>query len=115
MDCGFRRDEDVRDNKRDQLAARRQMVKPRNLSNEPGNPTSYIHDNYQRLMAIPTYKELDAKMRTIFKLHAGKGFSQQNMSKALRTMDDLKERGDIDRLRMFVTNFMMRGSGLGVL
>lgn len=88
----------------------------RDLSKQVGNPTSYIHDNYQRLMAINDFDELAKVLRTIFTLHRGKGFSERNSRMALQTLQDIEAKGkNVDELQKFATNFMLRGSGLGVI
>ena len=88
----------------------------RDLSKQAGNPTSEIQAKYQALMAIPTFDELKQAALDIFKSCVGHGFSPSNYQEALGAINEIEaNRGkDLEHLQFYLTNYMLKGSGLGV-
>lgn len=86
---------------------------PRDLSGTPGNPTHALQQNYERLMAIDDPAQLrDALVKIVGQLR-GSGMSERNYRMFMLNLQKIGD--DIDNLKRYVTNYILRGSGLGVI
>lgn len=84
----------------------------RDLSAQPGNPAFSFRAHYQELMTINDAEELAAKALTLLEQHQGAGLSKANANKARRVL--LLER-NVDRLKMYLTNYILAADGHKVL
>lgn len=83
------------------------------LSKKPGNPTSELEKHYQELKALASDSEAAAaKAVEIIQPLVGKGMSERNYSKFMLDLNKAKER---NRVFEFLTNYILKGSGLGVM
>ena len=86
---------------------------PRDLTRQSGNPTSWIHDNYQELMGIQDPEELAQHVLENITPMVGNGISQQNFAKMRQTLMMAARKG-IHEVQKYLSNYMLRGAGLGV-
>lgn len=82
----------------------------RTLTTRAGNPAATLASEYRRLMAI----ECESTLRTTaLSLVVGRpGISDKNAKKFALTV---KQTSGLDRLRSYLTNFMLKADGLGVI
>lgn len=92
---------------------RRRHNRKTDLSQQTGNPTRAIQDNYERLMSIEDPDELVQAANDLVRPMVGTGISNTNYKKFINNLRSSTERG-IDGIKYFLTNYMLRGSGLGV-
>lgn len=74
-----------------------------------GNPAQRIADQYESLMAITDLAELRAAALAVL---AGGGISPTN---ATRFRHTVARENTVARLQSFLTNFMLKADGLGVI
>lgn len=92
----------------------RRPVPNRDLSKQAGNPTSELQAHYQRLMSIQDPVELaDAAVQVVEPL-VGKAMSVDNYNKFLTRLKQAGQRGLVG-VQKYVSDFILRGSGLGVV
>lgn len=85
----------------------------RDLSAQAGNPTSEIQKHYSELMAIQDPEELIQAADALVQPLIGHGFSQPNYQKFVANLQQAARRGLVG-LQSFLSNYMLKGSGLGV-
>jgi hypothetical protein len=85
----------------------------RDLSATPGNPTHAIQQRYQELMAINDEDEFYTTARELVGSMAGQGISPTNARKFFMNLDQSKKRSGLTGMKFFVTNFMLKGAGMG--
>ena len=76
---------------------------------DDGNPTRRLQDAYEELMQIEDLEDLKAKVSTLVE---GSAISKKNLRKFRRQHEEIQR---LDDYRMFVTNFILAGSGMGTL
>ena len=84
----------------------------KDYSKTPGNATSVLQAAYGNLMSIQDPEELKLAMIDTIKPLVGKGISRdkfERFNKIARGCDNLT------KLRYYVSNFILKGSGLGVV
>lgn len=86
---------------------------PRDLSAQAGNPTSEIQKHYSELMAIQDPDELIQAADTLVQPLIGHGFSPNNYKKFTMDLQQAARRGLLG-IQSFLSNYMLKGSGLGV-
>jgi hypothetical protein len=79
------------------------------LSKSTQNPAGRINDNYQELMTIQDPAELRQRAECLL---AGGGISSTNAKKFRLT---LQRETSLSRMQSFLTNFMLKADGLGVI
>lgn len=82
------------------------------LSNVEGNPTKAIQDNYHDLMAVTNPEELKALALKLVEPYVGHSFSTSNFRKFKNIIAKLV---DLSSIQSYLTNFMLKGSNLGII
>lgn len=82
----------------------------RDLTTTTGNPTSALQVSYQDLMKLDCVEKL--RETAIGIVTASGGISEKNRKKFVAVASNEK---CINRLRFYLTNFLLSGSGLAVL
>jgi len=90
--------------------AERTTTMPRDITNDDRNPAGAIKARYDELMAITDAEELSNEA---FRTVAGTAFSKRNRASFNRTMQSLE--GQLDNLRFYLTNFVLKAGGDGVI
>lgn len=85
----------------------------RDLSQQGGNPTSELQKNYEVLMGINDPDELAQAAVQVVRPLVGRGFSEKNYTKFMQNLEQAQQRG-VQGLQKFLTNYILKGSGLGV-
>lgn len=85
----------------------------RDLSAQAGNPTSEIQKHYTELMAIQDPEELIQAADSLVQPLIGHGFSENNYRKFAMNLQQAARRG-LTGVQMFLNNYLLKGSGLGV-
>ena len=82
------------------------------LSQQEGNPTSYIKDNYQELMALADQDPEAAAQQVIQAAEqmVGRGFSQLNFKKLQMRVIKAAQRGAFG-VQKFLSDYMLAGMG----
>lgn len=83
-------------------------------ANKPQNPSKIIHDNYKMLMDIQDPDQLKNTIIELIKPLRGHGFSDKNYLAFAKSLQQASMRG-LDGIQLFLTNFMLKGSNLGVI
>lgn len=86
----------------------------RDLSATAGNPTHGIEQSYQQLMSITDPDELKQAAIQLADQYRGHGMSDGNYRKFMMNLEQAYRRG-LTGLQMFLSNYMLKGSGLGVV
>ncbi len=81
--------------------------------NAGSNPSKLIHDNYNNLMAIDDLDTLKQTVINLVKPTLNHGFSPRNYQMFSRNLEQASMRG-LESVQSFLTNFMLKGAGLGV-
>ena len=84
------------------------------LSTKAGNPTHAIQAVYAELMDIPDPAELRRRAIEVVEPLVGHGMSQANFKKFLFDLDNSSKKGITD-LKMYLSNYVLKGTGHGVL
>lgn len=77
------------------------------------NPSKIIHDNYHMLMEISDPDQLMQTIIGLVKPTLNHGFSQKNYQNFIKNLQQSAVRG-LEGIQFFLTNFMLKGGGLGV-
>lgn len=85
----------------------------RDMSGNPGNPTSELQKAYSQLMTITDPDQLVEAAVGIVKPLIGRGFSEKNFRLFMQNIEQSKRRG-LESIQSFLSNYILRGSGLGV-
>lgn len=78
---------------------------------EHANPTKVIEQHYEELMAEDDPEKLARDVIELVEKHGG--VSAKNFARFKVTV--AKEKGNLVRLKTYITNFVLAGCGLGVL
>lgn len=82
-------------------------------ANAGSNPSKIIHDNYKMLMEIPDPDQLMQTVVNLVKPTLNHGFSPKNYQTFMRNLQQSSMKG-LEGIQFFLTNFMLKGGGLGV-
>lgn len=85
---------------------------PRDLSGQEGNPTWAIQQNYDALMSITDPEQLKQAAIDLVKPYVGQAMSENNWRKFMMAIERTRT---IQEIQFFLTNFLLKGSQLGVL
>lgn len=77
------------------------------------NPSKLIHDNYTTLMSISDPVELKNAIINMVKPTVNHGFSVKNYQSFIKNLESSAVKG-LQSIQFFLTNFMLKGGGLGV-
>jgi len=88
----------------------------KDLSQQPGNPTSYIHDHYQELMALAEQDPDGAAQRIVQAAQemVGAGLSELNFRKLKLRVMKAVQRGSFG-VQKYISDYMLKGMGHGTL
>ena len=86
------------------------------LSKQPGNPTNYIHDNYQELMALAGRDPEAAAQQVIQAAESmvGSGLSSLNFRKLQMRAMQAAQRG-VYAIQKYLSDYILSGSGAPVI
>ena len=91
------------------------MQRPNNprvdLTARTGNPSSWIQEHYQELMAITDPHELAETAIAGMRAMVGRGFSEPNFRKLLIALQQSERKGLV-AVQKYLTNFMLAGAGM---
>lgn len=82
------------------------------LSKKSGNPTNGLQANYTELMGITDVEELKNKSIAIMESYRGSGVSERNCD---RFVTELRKCETIQKAQKYVSNYILKGSGMGVI
>lgn len=80
------------------------------ISSKPGNPAHSIRENYQELMSLADRDALAAQALRL--VVSRSGISEKNAQMFERTV---KKERTLPGLQKYITNFLLRADGLGVI
>lgn len=83
------------------------------LSKKKSNPTASLTQHYQELMAIQDPDALIQRVTELAKPLVGAGMSELNYRKLVHTMEQYRQ--NFPRLQKYVTDYILKGMGLGVV
>lgn len=90
-----------------------QNLNQRDLSQRSGNSTSGLQAAYQQLMSIQDPAQLRQAALQVVAPMLGKGISQKNLQTFKLTLQKIGD--DLVKLQSYITNYILKGSGLGVM
>jgi len=90
--------------------AERTTTMPRDITNDDQNPAGALKARYTELMEITDAHELSNE---VFRTVANTHFSQKNRSMFDQTMEKIE--GDLVKIQFYISNFVLKAGGNGVI
>ena len=93
------------------------LLQKRDLTDPDSAPnlTKHIEQNYQKLVITNDLEELRSWALAAAQLYVNKGLSAANYRKFVLSINNLQRIRGTDDLVRYLTNYMLAGSGLGVV